>query len=74
MVYVEQIIIKNITLLGAGSFEVTANKELLKFKDTVKGKARLGVVAYAEALLIIPKTLAVNSGFDIQVNEIHYFW
>uniref|UniRef100_A0A6P7FCP6 T-complex protein 1 subunit zeta n=1 Tax=Diabrotica virgifera virgifera TaxID=50390 RepID=A0A6P7FCP6_DIAVI len=51
---------------GAGAFEVTANKELLAFKDTVKGKARLGVAAYAEALLVVPKTLAVNSGFDAQ--------
>ncbi|VEN59966.1 unnamed protein product [Callosobruchus maculatus] len=51
---------------GAGAFEVTANKELLAFKDTIKGKARLGVAAYAEALLVIPKTLAVNSGYDAQ--------
>ncbi|CAH1118278.1 unnamed protein product [Phaedon cochleariae] len=51
---------------GAGAFEVTANKELLAYKDTVKGKVRLGVAAYAEALLVIPKTLAVNSGFDAQ--------
>ncbi|XP_074040697.1 chaperonin containing TCP1 subunit 6 [Leptinotarsa decemlineata] len=51
---------------GAGAFEITANKELLAFKDTVKGKVRLGIAAYAEALLVIPKTLAVNSGFDAQ--------
>ncbi|CAH0548886.1 unnamed protein product [Brassicogethes aeneus] len=51
---------------GAGAFEVAANKELLAFKDTVKGKARLGVAAYAEALLVIPKVLATNSGFDAQ--------
>ena len=38
----------------------------MKFKETVKGRARLGVQAYAEALLVIPKTLAVNSGFDAQ--------
>ncbi|VVC92611.1 T-complex protein 1 subunit zeta [Leptidea sinapis] len=51
---------------GAGAFEIKANLELLKFKDTVKGKARLGIQAYAEALLVIPKTLAVNSGYDAQ--------
>ncbi|XP_077298503.1 chaperonin containing TCP1 subunit 6 [Arctopsyche grandis] len=51
---------------GAGAFEIKAYNELMKFKDTVKGKARLGVQAYAEALLIIPKTLAVNSGYDVQ--------
>ncbi|KAL3271433.1 hypothetical protein HHI36_021919 [Cryptolaemus montrouzieri] len=51
---------------GAGAFEITANKELNVFKDTVKGKARLGIAAYAEALLVIPKVLATNSGFDAQ--------
>jgi len=38
----------------------------MKFKDTVKGRARLGVQAYADALLVIPKVLAQNSGFDQQ--------
>lgn len=51
---------------GAGAFEVAAYQALHKFKDEVKGKMRLGVQAYAEALLVIPKTLAVNSGFDAQ--------
>lgn len=51
---------------GAGAFEIKANLELQKYKDTVKGKARLGIQAYAEALLIIPKMLAVNSGYDAQ--------
>jgi len=51
---------------GAGAFEVTAYNELMKFKDEVKGKSRLGVAAYAEALLVIPKVLATNSGFDAQ--------
>jgi len=51
---------------GAGSFEVAAYQELLKLEQTVKGKARIGVKAYAEALLIIPKTLATNAGYDPQ--------
>ncbi|CAB3220608.1 unnamed protein product [Arctia plantaginis] len=51
---------------GAGAFEIKANMELQKYKDTVKGKARLGIQAYAEALLVIPKILAVNSGYDAQ--------
>ncbi|GLH03416.1 hypothetical protein R5R35_007104 [Gryllus longicercus] len=51
---------------GAGAFEVAAYQALQKSKEEVKGKARLGVQAYAEALLVIPKTLAVNSGFDAQ--------
>jgi len=51
---------------GAGAFEVAAHAALVKFKDSVKGRARLGVQAFADALLVIPKTLAVNSGFDAQ--------
>jgi len=51
---------------GAGSFEVAAYCELLKLRDTVKGRARLGVQAFADAILIIPKTLAHNAGLDPQ--------
>jgi len=38
----------------------------LQFKDTVKGRAKLGVQCFAEALLVIPKTLAQNAGYDAQ--------
>jgi len=51
---------------GAGAFEIAAHAELMKFKETVKGRARLGVQAFADALLVIPKVLAVNSGLDAQ--------
>ncbi|XP_025778850.1 T-complex protein 1 subunit zeta [Puma concolor] len=39
---------------------------LIKYKPSVKGRAQLGVQAFADALLIIPKVLAQNSGFDLQ--------
>ena len=39
---------------------------LQKYKTTVKGRAKLGIEAYAEAMMIVPKTLADNSGFDVQ--------
>lgn len=51
---------------GAGSFQVGLHAHLMKFKDTVKGKAKLGIQAYADAMLIIPKVLAQNGGFDVQ--------
>lgn len=51
---------------GAGSFEIAAFNELENFSKEVKGRAKLGVLAYATSLLIIPKTLAVNAGFDAQ--------
>lgn len=53
-------------LPGAGAFELACYHSLQGFKDEVSGKAKLGVQAFADALLIIPKTLAANSGFDVQ--------
>merc|ERR1712194_894709 len=52
---------------GAGAFEVAASENLDNFaKKSVSGKVKLGVKAYADALLIVPRTLAQNSGFDAQ--------
>lgn len=51
---------------GAGAFEVAANDALMGHMNTVQGRAKLGVQAFAEALLIIPKVLAENSGLDVQ--------
>lgn len=52
---------------GAGAFQVACAAHLTdKVEKTVKGKAKWGVSAFANALLIIPKILAANSGHDIQ--------
>uniref|UniRef100_A0A5F9C7X2 Chaperonin containing TCP1 subunit 6A n=1 Tax=Oryctolagus cuniculus TaxID=9986 RepID=A0A5F9C7X2_RABIT len=51
---------------GAGAVEVAMAEALIKYKSSVKGRAQLGVQAFADALLIIPKVLAQNSGFDLQ--------
>lgn len=52
---------------GAGAFELAASMYLTEVTvPKTVGKAKLGVAAFAEALLIIPKTLAANSGFDVQ--------
>ncbi|TKR75719.1 hypothetical protein L596_016971 [Steinernema carpocapsae] len=51
---------------GAGAFEIAAYCMLKKEAEKVKGRARLGVEAYADALLVIPKTLASNAGLDPQ--------
>ncbi|KAG5247534.1 T-complex protein [Salix suchowensis] len=54
-------------VLGAGAFELAARKHLINaVKKTVKGRAQLGVEAFADALLVVPKTLAENSGPDTQ--------
>lgn len=52
---------------GAGAFQIACAAHLDSIANNqVKGKAQFGVKAFAEALLIIPKTLAANSGHDIQ--------
>ncbi|KAJ1184677.1 hypothetical protein NDU88_001480 [Pleurodeles waltl] len=51
---------------GAGAVEVAIANALVKHKPNVKGRAQLGVQAFADALLIIPKVLAQNSGYDPQ--------
>jgi T-complex protein 1 subunit zeta len=51
---------------GAGAFQVGLSAHLTKFKDSVKGRAKMGVQAFADAMLIIPKVLSQNGGFDAQ--------
>merc|ERR1711862_391974 len=51
---------------GAGAYEVACNVHLDTFKRSVQGKARLGVEIFANAMLVVPKTLLENSGVDIQ--------
>ncbi|CAF1144271.1 unnamed protein product [Adineta steineri] len=51
---------------GGGAFEIVAHHALTQYKEQVKGRARLGVQAFAEALLIIPKAIAQNAGHDQQ--------
>lgn len=51
---------------GGGAFEVALAQHLTKYKKEVKGRAKMGVQAFADAMLIIPKVLAQNAGFDVQ--------
>jgi len=52
---------------GAGAFEMAAHIHLIRtFKPTVRGRAKLGIQAFADALLVIPKTLLQNSGLETQ--------
>jgi T-complex protein 1 subunit zeta len=52
---------------GAGAFQVALAHHLHAFKNkAVQGKAKLGCQAFIDAMLVIPKTLAQNAGFDSQ--------
>lgn len=52
-------------LPGAGAFEIAAHGHLKQFASKqLSGKTKLGMNAFAEALLVVPKTLAETSGHD----------
>jgi len=54
-------------LPGAGAFEASCNSMLLDYsRDEVSGKAILGIEAFANALLAIPKAISDNAGQDTQ--------
>ncbi|XP_004707406.1 T-complex protein 1 subunit zeta-2 [Echinops telfairi] len=57
---------KGCVVPGAGAVEVAVAESLAAYKLVVRGRARLGVQAFADALLIVPKVLAQNAGFDPQ--------
>jgi chaperonin GroEL (HSP60 family) len=49
---------------GGGAPEMEASKELRKFAMSLGGREQLAVIAFADALESIPRTLAENSGLD----------
>ena len=52
---------------GAGAFELACAAHLSgTVKRETKGRAKYGVQVFADALLVTPKTLLANAGFDVQ--------
>ncbi|UCF45570.1 MAG: TCP-1/cpn60 chaperonin family protein [Candidatus Bathyarchaeota archaeon] len=49
---------------GAGAVEIQVAKELRKFATNVGGREQLAIEAFADAVEIIPKTLAENAGLE----------
>jgi thermosome len=49
---------------GGGAPEVAIAKGLREYADTISGREQLAISAFAEALEIVPKTLAENAGID----------
>ncbi len=49
---------------GAGATEIELALQLRRFAESLSGREQLAVVSFAEAVEIIPKTLAENSGLD----------
>lgn len=49
---------------GGGAPEAEVARELRKYAETLKGREQLAVNAFADALEIIPRSLAENGGLD----------
>ena len=49
---------------GGGAPEIRAAMELRKYADTFKGREQLAVAAFAEAMEVVPRSLAENAGLD----------
>ncbi len=54
----------NKVVAGGGAPEMAISKGLKEYADTISGREQLAVSAFAEALEVIPKTLAENAGMD----------
>jgi len=49
---------------GAGSTEIELSRGLRAFANSLSGREQLAVLAFADSMEVIPKTLAENSGLD----------
>lgn len=49
---------------GGGAPEIELAKKLKEYAESISGREQLAVVAFAEALEVVPKTLAENAGLD----------
>ncbi len=49
---------------GGGAVEIELARQLRKYADTFKGREQLAINAFANALEVVPKSLAENAGLD----------
>lgn len=51
-------------LVGGGACEIELVRQLRDYGDSVSGREQLAILAFAEAIEIIPRTLVENAGLD----------
>uniref|UniRef100_UPI0038695EC0 TCP-1/cpn60 chaperonin family protein n=1 Tax=Methanobrevibacter sp. TaxID=66852 RepID=UPI0038695EC0 len=51
-------------VVGGGAPEIAIAKGLKDYAETISGREQLAVMAFAEALEVVPRTLAENAGLD----------
>lgn len=61
---VKRVLESNSVVPGGGCVEAALSIYMEHFADTMGSKEQLAVAAFAKALLVIPKTLAVNGALD----------
>jgi len=49
---------------GAGAPEIELSRDLRKYANTLSGREQLAVLAFADAMEVVPRTLAENAGLD----------
>lgn len=61
---VRDIVLRPSVVAGGGAPELEVSSKLRKWGESLSGKEQLAVLAFAEALEVIPTTLAENAGLD----------
>ena len=61
---VSDVVENNKIVAGGGAVEIEVGKELRKYATKIGGREQLAIEAFAEAIEVIPKTLAENGGLD----------
>jgi T-complex protein 1 subunit alpha len=64
MCMVKRTIEGNKLITGGGSAETNICMSLQKLADTIPTREQLGILEFAEAILVIPKTLCINAGLN----------
>mgnify|MGYP001242274477 CR=1 FL=1 len=59
-----QAIEKKLVLPGGGATQMALSRKLNNWAQEFEGRESLAICAYADALQIIPRTLAINAGLD----------
>lgn len=61
---VSDVVENNKIVAGGGAVEIEVAKELRKYATKIGGREQLAIEAFADAIEIIPKTLAENGGLE----------
>ncbi|MAK04959.1 MAG: hypothetical protein CMA03_03620 [Euryarchaeota archaeon] len=59
-----QILEDGAVLPGGGATQMALSRKLKKWAEEFEGRESLAILAYADALEIIPRTLSINGGYD----------